>query len=66
MQVARELDINPKTLCSWIRLYKNDSRRTVQRSTSKEIADDKNRRIRAENKLLKQECDILKKQQHTL
>jgi len=67
LQVARELDINPKTLYNWIRLYKNannikvDSRRTVQKSISKETADDENRRLRAENKLLKQERDILKK-----
>lgn len=67
LQVARELDINSKTLYNWIRLYKDannikiDSRRTVQKSISKETADDENRRLRAENKLLKQERDILKK-----
>jgi len=67
LQVARELDINPKTLYNWIRLYKNannikiDSRRAVQKSISKETTDDENRRLRAENKLLKQERDILKK-----
>lgn len=67
LQVARELDINPKTLYNWIRLYKNannikiDSRRAVQKSISKETADDENKRLRAENKLLKQERDILKK-----
>ena len=67
LQVARELDINSKTLYNWIRLYKEannikiDSRRTVQKSISKETTDEENRRLRAENKLLKQERDILKK-----
>ncbi len=67
LQVARELDINSKTLYNWIRLYKEannikiDSRRTVQKSISKETADDENRRLRTENKILKQERDILKK-----
>ncbi len=67
LQVARELDINSKTLYNWIRIYKSenniriDNRRTVQKSISKETADDENRRLRAENKLLKQERDILKK-----
>lgn len=67
MQIAADLDINAKTLYNWIKLYKEannikiDSRRTVQKSTSKETTDEKNRRLRAENKLLKQERDILKK-----
>ena len=67
MQVAADLDINSKTLYNWIKLYKEannikiDSRRTVQKSTSKETTDEENRRLRAENKLLKQERDILKK-----
>jgi len=67
LQVARELDINSKTLYNWIRLYKEannikiDSRRTVQKSISKETTDEENKRLRTENKLLKQERDILKK-----
>ena len=40
---------------------KIDARRTTQRSTVKETIDDENIRLRAENKVLKQERDILKK-----
>jgi len=67
MQVAADLDINSKTLYNWIKLYKEannikiDSRRTVQKSTSKETIEDENKRLSAENKLLKQEKEILKK-----
>lgn len=67
MQVAADLDVNPKTLYNWIREYKKannikiDSRKSVQGSTSKQTAEDENRRLRAENKLLKQEREILKK-----
>ena len=40
---------------------KIDARLTTQRSTVKETIDDENIRLRAENKVLKQERDILKK-----
>jgi len=67
LQVARDLDVNSKTLYNWIRLYKQknnikvDSRRTVQQLSTKETVADENKRLRAENKLLKQEKEILKK-----
>ena len=59
--------MNSKTIHNWIREHKLannikvDSRRTTQRSTTKETVDDENIRLRAENKILKQERDILKK-----
>ena len=40
---------------------KIDARRTTPKSTVKETIDDENIRLRAENKMLKQERDILKK-----
>ena len=58
--------MNPKTIYNWIREYKVennikiDSRKTIQKSTVKETVDDENKRLRAENKVLKQECDILR------
>ena len=64
LKVAQDLDINAKTLYNWIREYKKannikiDSRRKVQLSTSKETIEDENRRLRSENKLLKQEKEI--------
>ncbi len=68
VKIARDLDINEKTLYHWIRVYKKannittDDRYTVQKSSiSKETIVQENIRLRKENKLLKQERDILKK-----
>ena len=67
LKIGKDLGINPKTIYNWIREYKSvnnikiDSRRTTQKSTVKETVDDENIRLRAENKILKQERDILKK-----
>ncbi len=67
LKIAKDLDVNPKTLYNWIREYKKanniktDGRRATQKSVAKETVDEENRRLRAENKLLKQERDILKK-----
>jgi len=67
LQIGKDLGINPKTIYNWIRAYKVahnikiDARRTAQKSTLKETVDDENIRLRAENKILKQERDILKK-----
>ncbi len=67
LKIAHDLDINEKTLYNWVRQYKQsnnikiDSRRTIQKSTTKETAEDELKRLRAENKVLKQERDILKK-----
>ena len=67
LKIGKDLGINPKTIYNWIREYKSannikiDARRTTQKSTVKETVDDENIRLRAENKILKQERDILKK-----
>ena len=66
-QIGVDLGVNSKTIHNWIREYKLannikiDARRTTQKSTLKETVDDENIRLRAENKILKQERDILKK-----
>jgi len=66
-QIGVDLGVNSKTIHNWIRIHKLannikiDSRRTIQKSTVKETVDDENIRLRAENKILKQERDILKK-----
>ncbi|RLF02997.1 MAG: hypothetical protein DRJ64_08760 [Thermoprotei archaeon] len=67
LKIGADLDVNPKTIYNWIREYKVknnikiDSRVSNKKSISKETVDDENRKLRAENKLLKQERDILKK-----
>ena len=68
LSIANELDINPKTLYNWVKEYKKlnnikiDSRRNIQKtSTAKETVEEEAKRLRAENKILKQERDILKK-----
>ena len=67
IKISKDLDLNHKTVYNWISDYKRenniqiDSRRTIQKSTSKETSDEEIKRLRAENKLLKQERDILKK-----
>jgi len=66
-QVGIDLGVNSKTIHNWIREHKitnnikTDGRRSTQKSTTKETVDDENIRLRAENKILKQERDILKK-----
>ena len=66
-QIGIDLCVNSKTIHNWIREHKIannikiDARRTTQKSTVKETINDENIRLRAENKVLKQERDILKK-----
>ena len=66
-QIGIDLGVNSKTIHNWIREHKlanninTDSRRTTKKSTVKETIDEENMRLRAENKTLKQERDILKK-----
>ena len=66
LKIAKDLDVNPKTIYNWVREYKQvnniktDNRRSIQKSTNRETAEDELKRLRAENKLLKQERDILK------
>lgn len=71
LQIGKDLDVNPKTIYNWIRVYKKannipiDSVGTSSSGSSnnsvKETQNDELKRLRAENKLLKQERDILKK-----
>ena len=67
-QIGQDLDVNPKTIYNWIRVYKKANNMTINcrekssiTSLSKETSQDELKRLRAENKLLKQERDILKK-----
>lgn len=68
MQIAQDLDINDKTLYSWIREYKKshnihtDDRRTTQKTSSKETLEEENKRLKKELVIVKQERDILKKE----
>ena len=58
------LDINTKTLYHWVRMYKkehNIPNANATSSTSNESAEEELKRLRRENKILKQERDILKK-----
>ena len=67
LQIGKELDVNPKTIYNWIRVYKKTNNLVetspsgVAHSNVKETQNDELKRLRAENKLLKQERDILKK-----
>jgi len=66
-QIAQDLDVNDKTLYSWIRAYKKannihtDDRRTTQKTSSKETLEEENKRLRKELSIVKQEREILKK-----
>ena len=71
-KIAKDLDVNVKTLYNWIREYKKSnnipvfprgyaSSQSEKYNIIKESVEEENKRLRAENKLLKQERDILKK-----
>jgi transposase len=64
--LAQDLDMNEKTLYNWIYIYKRDNdllTRTNQtnKPQTKESLNEELYRLRKENRLLKQERDILKK-----
>lgn len=64
VKVSNDLDINTKTLYHWVRMYKkehNIPNVTATSTTSSESAEEELKRLRRENKILKQERDILKK-----
>jgi len=67
-KIAKDLDINEKTLYNWVKEYKKANDIPIPArggfrniNKIKETAEEENKRLRAENKLLKQERDILKK-----
>lgn len=61
-QISRDLDIHPKTLYSWVTAYKKEHnipiRNLDKSSTLKESEAEELKRLRRENKILKQERDI--------
>jgi transposase len=71
LQIGKDLDVNPKTIYNWVRVYKKANNITIDpvgtssvknsNNIVKETQGDELKRLRAENKLLKQERDILKK-----
>jgi len=63
-KIAADLDIHVKTLYNWISSYKKEHNipmKGANTSSSTETTDEEIKRLRKENKLLKQERDILKK-----
>ena len=68
MQIAKDLGINDKTIYNWIKVYKKENNITTpidetknQSKSSQQELVAEIKQLRAENKLLKQERDILKK-----
>jgi len=64
--VAQDLDLNPKTLYHWVTTYKKEHNIPTKKINFKnkdeeESESEELKRLRRENKLLKQERDILKK-----
>lgn len=64
--VAQDLDLNPKTLYHWVTTYKKDhniptKNINFKNKNANESESEELKRLRRENKLLKQERDILKK-----
>ena len=64
--IAQDLGMNPKTLYNWVYNYKRENNlqtynRTTKSTSTKESLDEELHRLRKENRLLKQERDILKK-----
>jgi len=70
-KIAKDLDVNEKTLYNWVREYKKANNIPIMsrgylttgngKNNNKETVEEEAKRLRAENKLLKQERDILKK-----
>jgi len=65
-KIAKDLEINEKTLYSWLRDYRikhnlEVSQPKAKKATSIESIEEENRRLRRENALLKKEKEILKK-----
>ncbi|NQY22244.1 MAG: transposase [Campylobacteraceae bacterium] len=64
VKVAQDLDINEKSLYSWVSTYKkahNIPIKSINIGSSSESLDEENKRLRRELKIAKEERDILKK-----
>lgn len=73
IQIAKDLEINEKTLYGWIRAYKQQNKNhstketqtqqstNISKNNNKETLEQENRRLRAELKTVTQEREILKK-----
>jgi len=65
VQVAKDLDLNPTTLYSWVTFYKKEHNlptKNINFKNAQEESDEEElKRLRRENKILRQERDILKK-----
>ena len=64
--IAQDLGMNAKTLYNWVYNYKRDNNlqtcnRKSSKSKVKESTEEELRRLRRDNRILKQERDILKK-----
>jgi transposase len=67
-KIAKDLDVHEKTLYAWVKAYKEANNIAVekqgegkQKSIVKESEAEELKRLRKENRILKQERDILKK-----
>ncbi len=64
MQIAKDLGINNKTIYNWIKVYKKENNMITPINEPKSRQQDllkELKQLKVENKLLKQERDILKK-----
>jgi transposase len=60
-QIARELDVHPETLRSWIERARHQPADAIVPATRALTLEEENRQLRRENERLKEERDILKK-----
>ena len=68
MQIAKDLGINDKTIYNWIKIYKKENNihtpinetKNQSKSSQQDLLEEL-KQLRSENKILKQERDILKK-----
>jgi len=63
LKIAKELDVNAKTIYNWMNEYKKTNQDITNPviESPKESLEQENKRLRRETKLLRQERDILKK-----
>lgn len=69
LQISKDLDVNPKTVYNWVRQYKikhnipidPPGKSNIKSINLKESIDEELKRLRKENRILKQEREILKK-----